>query len=116
VQQQAEKMRSCMERFSDAASRQAMVIGGFDLAPLRNALMDKACNMIMTQASNVSSSVSSQLPQVPSGVSQAFQTPGILPQPGGASAGAGASGASPAPSPSGSIWDRMSCAVSGNCE
>lgn len=112
VQQQAEKMRSCMERFSDAASRQAMVIGGFDLAPLRNTLMDRACNMILTQASAASSAISSQLPQIPAGVSQVFDTPGILPQPAGTS---GTSGASPAPGGSGSIWDRLSCTVSGNC-
>lgn len=105
VQQQAAKMRSCMESFSDAASRQAMVIGGFDLAPLRNRLMDQACNMIQGQVTNAQQSITSQLPQVPSSVNQVFQTPGILPQGSGASTSA----------PQQSIWNRISCRVSGTC-
>lgn len=104
VQQQASQIRSCMERFSDVASRQAMVIGGFDLAPLRNALMDKACNFLDQQvagakqtATNQINSQISQLPAIPSGISDAVQQQtGINPQPKG-------------------LWDRLACNVSGNC-
>jgi len=104
VQQQAAKMRSCMESFSDAASRQALVIGGFDLAPLRNRLMDQACNMIQSQVAGAQQSIStavSQLPQVPTSVSQVFQSPS------GSATSAG--------SPQQSIWNRISCRVSGTC-
>jgi hypothetical protein len=107
VQKQAEAMRSCMEKFSDAASRQALVLGGFDLAPLRNALMDRACNMIQSQVNSAQQAVTSQLPQAPSSVSQVFQTPGILPQSGNVSMPVGTT--------SKSIWDKISCSISGSC-
>lgn len=107
VQQQATRMRSCMEAFSDAASRQALVIGGFDLAPLRDRLMDQACSYLQGQVASaqqsITNQISSQLANVPSSVTNAIQQQtGITPQ----------SVTSPQ---SRSVWDRISCRVSGSC-
>lgn len=97
VNRQAQSARSCLERFGDAASRQSMLIGPFDLAPLRNALMDQACNMIQgsTQA------VTSQLPTMPT-----------LP---GGNTSQGARGITNPSTTRPGIWDRLACSVAGNC-
>jgi len=108
VRDQTEAARNCLERFSDMAARQTMVIGGFDLAPLRDTLMDRACNIIQSAANNAQqsllSSISSQLPAIPPGLNQVLQTPGLVP------AQPDAGNSQPQ-----SIWSRMTCSMNGTC-
>jgi hypothetical protein len=98
--------RKCLEAFGDMAGRQAMVIGGFDLTPLRKAFLDQACGAIESKVSSVTMSTTSNLPtSMPSIPSLPASTPGINP------------GETPSSAPAAQrgVFDRLTCRFSGSC-
>lgn len=159
LKEAAQFHRNCLEIFGDLASLQIMVIGGFDISPLRDMLLDKACSIIKDDV--VAALPMTNVPPPWNGVVEQTYQPS---QPGGNSGGSGdggfniGGGSSPInigsgpgqgsgggsmpsmpPMPSmpsmarsasssstksnpsgsssspGSVWDRLSCMVSGKC-
>jgi ElaB/YqjD/DUF883 family membrane-anchored ribosome-binding protein len=114
VRQQVEAARSCLERFGDSASRQAIVIGGFDLSGLRNALMDRACSVIQTNVNAITAPLGQQVAQavqqvnqvnaaVQNAQSQVNQVQQVIKNP--PTVQAAATG----------IFDRLACRIAGTC-
>jgi hypothetical protein len=104
--EQISARRKCLEAFGDMAGRQAIVIGGYDLTPLRKAFLDQACGAIESKVKDVTMSTTSNLPNaLPSIPPVPASTPGI--NPGAAQ--------SPAPAQQKSVFDRLTCSFSGSC-
>lgn len=158
LKEAAQFHRNCLEIFGDLASIQIMVIGGFDISPLRDMLLDKACSIVKDEV--VAALPMTNVPPPWNGTAQeTYQISGPSGNSSGSGSGGGSfnmgGGSSPintgsgsgqgtgsgsmpsAPSmpsfgrssssssntsnssgsnsSSGSIWDRMSCMVSGKC-
>lgn len=105
VADQVASSRSCLERFGDAASRATVTVGGYDIAPLRNMLTDKACSII---SSNVSSGYGQAKAQAVTAVSDAGGSTGraIV---------AGANQAMSSPSSEASVFDKIACNLFNRC-
>lgn len=66
VRQQVATARSCLQRFGDQSSRQAVSIAGFDVSFLRDALFESACNVMRSNGSTPQlSSLNTLLSKVP---------------------------------------------------
>jgi hypothetical protein len=61
VKQQVATANVCQERFGDIASRVTVTIGGFDVAPIRDAIFEKACDIISSKTGSILSQATSQL-------------------------------------------------------
>lgn len=121
--QQVATARSCLERFGDQSSRQAVTIGGFDVSFLRDALFESACNVMRSNGTTPQlTSLNTLLSKVPgfdsSGAALAQANPVLQPiasaqqvlqQPAAISA-------AQITTPTGqSLWDVLSCRLLNTC-
>jgi hypothetical protein len=97
----AARQRDCMEQFGDIAARSAMVIGGFDLSPLRKLMTDKGCDIINGQVRAIQNQATGAINGATAPIRNVAGSAGVP--------------ASTVSTQTRSIWDRMSCSVSGNC-
>lgn len=72
--QQVQQARTCMDRFGDAAARQTVTIGGFDVTPLRNALFEAGCNVMQGR---LTAALPSPPPQLTSATQLLSRVPGL---------------------------------------
>lgn len=120
VKDQVVNARTCLERFGDLAARQTVNVGGFDVAPIRDAIFKNACSVIQGKVSQVQGQVSSAYTQANSAYSQVTNLPQTATNAvtSGISNGAVRSVANnglgqvtnklPSAPSSGSVWDRLS--------
>lgn len=123
VKKGIETARTCLEQFGDAASRQSIVIGGFDMGGLRNVLGNTACSIIPTTLpsssgfGNIFSNLfSGNINGAVAGIANNALSAAAL----GAKPIAGSSVVQAVPSTSPaqtrSIFDKVSCSIAGsNC-
>ena len=109
VKDQLVNARSCLTTFGDLASRQTVVLGGFDVAPIRDAVFQNACSIIQGKVDQAKSSVNqvystathSATNAITSGISN-----GTLSNMAGAATRAATAGTN-------SVWDRLTNWMSG---
>lgn len=107
LKQAMDRQRACLEKFADLASRQAVVIGGFDASALRDFLQNEACNLIDSKVNAAANQAG--LNNAYQRVQSAYEkVPALTTQPQSV-------GTSTSTRSSGSIFDRMSCWVSSSC-
>jgi hypothetical protein len=115
VKDQVANARSCMERFGDMAARQTINIGGFDVAPIRDAIFNNACSVVQGKVSQVQGQVSNAYSQVTNLPQTAINaaTSGVTSTVVNQAANQAINQISNPPSSGWSIWDRVSNFFSG---
>lgn len=98
LKENAQFARNCMEIFGDLASMQIMVIGGFDISPLRDMLLEEACSIIKDEV--IAALPMTNVPPPWNGIAQEVYRPVRLGSSGGGNSGGssifgGGNGSSP---------------------